>query len=241
MGLSRRAVIGSCFILGCAGPVSLWPLTALAMGPVPIPKRPMRLLRRLERSLTGGERLIVIREWRVDFREEGGAITIGGVQIDAQVAAPASLASLAAIEQSRSTADMWPIMLSSDGMIVATGIETTEADLAAALNVTQRIFAERGAPASQQAAHRQFLRELERARTTLLERLPDDLFFPAGKPMRTVRPIASADGLTGEFEVSYDAIPAFEGGWLGRAERRITTRIGQYEQHANELWELSEL
>ncbi|MFU7527066.1 hypothetical protein [Qipengyuania sp. ASV99] len=241
MALSRRAVIRSGVILGCAGAVALWPRRGVAMARVPIPERPMRLLRRLERSLIGTERLIVTREWRVEFRDEGDVIAIGGVQIDAQVAAPESLAPLAAIEQSRSTADMWPIMLSSEGMIVAAGADTIQADLAAALREAEKIIAERGAAAAQQAAHRQFLRELERARTTLLDRLPDDLFFPSGKPMRMVRPIELPGGLTGEFEVSYDAIPAIEHGWLSRAERRITTRIGQSEQLAIEQWELSEL
>lgn len=241
MPLSRRAFIGSGAILGCAGSMALWPRKALALARVPIPEGPMRLLRRLERSLIGGDQLIVTREWRVEFRGEGDAIAIGGIQIDAQVDAPASLAALAAIEQSRSTDTMWPIMLSSDGMIVAAGRDTTEADLAAALSEAKKIIIKRGAPAAQQAAHRQFLAELERTRTTLLDRLPEDLFFPVGTPMRVVRPIELPGGLMGEFEVSYDAIPAVENGWLGRAERRITTRIGQVEQHANELWELSEL
>ncbi len=87
----------------------------------------------------------------------------------------------------------------------------------------------------------QYLAELQQASSSLLTRLPDDLFFPRLGPMRSVRAVDLPGGLTGEFEVTYDAVSAQEGEWLADAEREVITRIAGSEQRAREVWTMREL
>ena len=45
--------------------------------------------------------------------------------------------------------------------------------------------------------------------------------------------------MTGEFEITYEATPVAEGGWLERAERQVVTRVGGSERRARETWTLA--
>jgi hypothetical protein len=199
----------------------------------------MRFSRRLERDLVGGAKLVVSRDWRIQFASQGQGIGITGVQLHAEVDAPETLASLAEIERSRSTADMWPMLLSGDGRIMSAGLGTREEDLAAAAREAERMIAQRPMPASQREAQRQYLSELARAGSSLLDTLPDDLFFPSGEPVRSSRVVALPGGLTGRFEVAYLGTRDALGGCLERAERQVVTRIGDTERRASETWTLS--
>lgn len=204
------------------------------------PPRPMRLSRRLERSLRGGANLVVRRSWQINFGSQGQGISITGVQLDARVDAPNSLAPIAAIEQSRSTEDMWPMLLSGEGRILAAGIGTLEEDMAAAVHEAERIIIRRPLPASEREVQLQYLAELGRAGSSLLDTMPDDLFFPASPPMRSSQTVELPSGLTGQFEVTYEAACAPARSWLERAERQVITRVGATEQKASEVWELAE-
>jgi hypothetical protein len=117
---------------------------------------------------------------------------------------------LADSERSRSTAGLWPIRLSAGGLILATGTGSAEA---AGLGLP-------GRPAS----------------AAVLERLPDDLFFPSLGPIRSVQAIELPGGLTGEFVVEYSARGVADAGWLDRAERRVTTRVAATRETAVERW-----
>ena len=228
-------------MLGFAAGVglSVTPGTLRAHQRIAIPTGPMRLTRRIERSLSGGAALTVERSWQVDFAQQGQGVRIVGQQLDARVDAPPSLAPLARIEESRSTDEMWPILLSDTGLILAAGNSLQQEDVNAAVRAAEQMIAARDIPASLKAAQLEYLPRLQQAGASLLETLPADLFYPKLGPQQTARAIDLPDGLTGEFVVSYDARACDAGGWLERAVRRVVTRIGDSERHALEEWLLA--
>ena len=241
---TRRGAIGGIVGLGCSAVLGLGSGAVLArtqISQITLPERPMRLSRRLERSLRDGAKLVVSRSWQVEFAHQGQGIGITGVQLDAEVDAPSSLAPIAAIEQSRSTEDMWPMLLSGDGRILAAGVGARNEDFAAVVREAEQMIARSRVPVSEQDAHREYLGQLGRAGSSLLETMPGDLFFPIGEPVRSSRTVELPGGLIGRFEVAYDAKCAATGAWLDRAEREVVTRIGSDERRAKELWMLAEL
>lgn len=201
----------------------------------------MRLARRLERRLRNGASILVERSWQVEFARQGRGVAVSGVQLSANVQAPARLAELAELEQSRSTAQMWPILLSGEGRIIAAGEYIRDEDLTAAIRQAEAIIAARNQGLAVEARLDEFLGQMQRAGTSLLEQLPPDLFYPAEGEHEIARPVILPEGLKGEFVMTYVAHKAMGRQWLGRAERRIATRIGDDERRSSEIWELSEL
>ncbi len=242
---SRRRAMSIFAGLGCSITLGAVPAAVFAQSSKALPSGPMRLTRLLERTLRGGAMLSVNRGWQVEFsrRANGNTteIVIDGVQVGVNVSAPTALSSLATIEEGRSTDSMWPIRLTDAGTIVSAGSGATSEDIEAAIAQARAMIAARPIPASQIESQQQYLREMQRAGSSLLERLPSDLFFPFERPLHSLRSMELPSGLIGEFEVTYDARSSALGGWLQHAEREIVTRIGQSEQRAKEQWTLAEL
>ncbi|AWW73241.1 hypothetical protein CD351_02235 [Erythrobacter sp. KY5] len=201
----------------------------------------MTLSRRIQRSLRDGQMVCVDRTWAVRFGRQGQGIAINGAQVDVRVDAPPSLAQLARLEEARSTDDMWPMLVSQDGMLVASDGRVSEEDLASAIAIAKEILAKRRARAQPSEAELRYLTDLQSAGSALLDRLPEDLFFPKMGPVKASRQMELPDGMTGEFEVRYEGVADERGGWLSHAERSITTRIGSSEQITREVWRMESL
>ncbi|WP_156777274.1 hypothetical protein [Erythrobacter sp. NAP1] len=180
----------------------------------------------------------VDRTWAVTFKRQDQAISIDGAQIGARVDAPPSLAQLAKVEEARSTDDMWPMLVSQDGILVASGGRISDEDLASAIAIAKDMMAKRRDGAQPSQAEVQYLADLQRAGSTLLDRLPEDLFYPRLGPVRASRQMTLPDGMIGEFEVRYEGVADPQGGWLSQAERSVTSRIGHSEQTARETWRM---
>jgi len=235
----RRALVGA--MAGAIAGMATYVPPLRATQSLDIPRRPMRLVRRLERGMRGGAVLTVERVWQVSFTTQGDGIAINGDQIAASVDAPDALAPLAKIEQSRSTAGMFPILLTSSGSIAAVGPYTKAADLAAVVQLAEAEIAKRAVPAAAKAQQLQYLAQLQRAASSFLQQLPHDLFFPVSQPSRAIRDVNLPNGLVGEFEVVYEARRAPDHSWLDLAVRRVVTRIGKSERHSREVWSMSEI
>ena len=238
--VTRRSVLGGA-IAGAFVGVGMPTAPLLAAQPVRIPDRPMRLTRRLERGMRGGTVLVVEREWLVTFAGQGSGFAITGDQTSAIVDAPRELAPLAQIERTRSTANMFPILLQPNGKIAAAGQYTKASDLGAAVEKAEAIVSERAIPGDAKAVQMQYLAQLQRASSSLLKHMPADLFYPATNSSQTRRPVSLPDGLVGEFEVTYEAHRAPNEQWLGRAERQVVTRIGTSERRSREVWTMAAL
>lgn len=241
MAASRRSVLGGLIGLGGASGFLASAQIAFAQSNVVPPNGPMMLTRRQERSLSDGKIIEVTRSWKIRFQAQTDAIAISGSQIAVSVEAPEALAPIAAIEEARSTDDMWPINLSLAGRIVDAGADVREQDFNAALAAAEQIIERDTNSANDQATRLDYLRRLENIGSSLLAQIPSDLFFPVGEPFQSQREVQLPDGLTGVFEVSYDARPVQQGTWLDRALRKVTTRIGESEKYALEEWSLSQV
>lgn len=234
ISISRRDVC-------LAGIVStLAPASALggATG-VAFPDGPMHLERKIERGLSDGEKIIVERSWQVQFARQGLGLSISGRQTDVDVAAPAALSSLVEIERGRATEGMFPILLSETGLLVAAGRSLLEEDMERAMREAQRMIERRNVSAETEKAQLHGLSILQRNAGRLLDEMPADLFFPVSPPMRASQPVDLGDGLEGEFEVTYEATRTPNHAWLNRAERTVTTRIGDSERRSREVWAMT--
>lgn len=203
-----------------------------------IPDGPMRLTRRLERGLRGGASIVVVRDWSVSFRRQGRGIAIVGSQLSASVDAPEKLAPIAKIEETRSTAGMWPILLAGDGRIVAAGKHTEDVDVAAAVREAEAMFARRKSSENVTAERAFYLAQLQQASHALIDQLPADLFFPTGGRWETVQPVELPNGLVGEFELVYTSQRAPGSSWLAFASRRVVTRVGGDQRRSLDEWRL---
>lgn len=234
-----RSLVASVPVMGVAAHST----AAFAQGTIVLPDGPCKLTRVLTRSLYDGNQIRVARQWRIAFARGGGLsgdrITVRGQQLSVEVDAPPSLAQFSALEEGRSTATMWPILLTQSGLIVAAGRGIVDADVDTALQTARQMIAERNGAEAAAMHVRRLQAELQSAGTSLLDRLPDDLFFPTVGPLQASRVVELPGGRVGEFEVSYEAVAVPGKGWLDRAMRQVTTRLDGTEQTAREDWSLS--
>lgn len=231
--LSKIAGFGvGAAVLGTSAPL-------LAIAPIPFPTTPMRLARTLTRDLGESASLSVERHWIVRFSQQGRGIVLTGEQTFAKVKAPTNLAPIAQIEEQRSTADMWPILLSPGGMIVGAGEYTRQADVKNAVKAAQSLISASPETAGSAATHALYLGHLQRAAGGLIDQLPSDLFFPNDEKPRFVHEtINLPEGQEGELSVSYTAAKSEEG-WLQSAQRSVLTRVGGTARRASEAWTMT--
>jgi hypothetical protein len=237
-GTTRRRLLTG--LMAAGGILALAPpLRALASAPLPLPGGPLRLTRELVRELGDGTAISVRRGWDVTFARQARGIMIAGTQVSASVDAPPSLADLARIEQQRSTAAMFPIMLTDAGLILASGTANAAPDdMAAALRAAEKMIAARPQSEGQRDNLRRYLAEIHRAGAGQFEALPPDLFVPAGTPLRRVEPVSLPGGMTGAFELVWEARANPDTGWLVSGQRQIITRIAELERRSREVWTL---
>ena len=236
-GLSRRrALLFAMSAIAAGAGSQLSP--ARATSKVTSPTSPMLLTRKLSRGLSDGEAVIVTRQWRLQFSQESRGVSISGEQTDVSVDAPPPLARIAQIEEQRSTADMFPILLSSEGVIMAAGENTSQASIDAALKAAEEVMMARGLAQASAAQQRQVMAQLQAAGSSFLDEMPGDLFYPSTTPVREVRRMPLGDGAFGEFEVSWEASAGADTGLLESATREVITRIGASERRSSENWRL---
>lgn len=210
-------------------------------GLLPLPQKPMRLTRRLERLLFDGNRIVIDRRWHVAFNQSNRDITVSGKQISAKVEAPANLDAFARIEESRRDDSMFPLTLSHKGVIMlGHQVDDDDAFGAAAREAERIIAASKQGPTTKNSVRRH-LQQMQQASQSLLTTVPRDLFFPSDPPVHNIRHVTLPDGTIGEFELSYSAEPNKDSGWLDRAERKIITRLGESERYSSEVWSLVEM
>lgn len=203
-GTRREAMAlwGAALAVGATSPAS-----ALAAQMRPVPDRAMKLVRSIDHTFHDGARLSVFRSWAVEFRKAEGGIDLWGEEATVSVEGSSQLASMIEHERERSTAGLWPVRLSSSGLILAAGAGSVS---------------DGGGEEAVGAA--------------ALDRLPDDLFYPSLGPIRSMQALALPGGAFGEFAVEYEARSVPGMGWLDRARRVVTTRVGNTRETAVERW-----
>jgi hypothetical protein len=203
----------------------------------PAPQGAFRLTRVLRRGLADGAAIIVTRQWQVSFAPQGRGLVVAGSQLSAEVAAPPALAALAALEQRRQPASLFPLVLDGGGRIALAAGNGDDAALSTAVATARRLIgAKAGAARAVEASA--FLNELTQTAAALVSRLPDDLFFPDPEPLTRSEAIALPEGGTGLIEIARVAERA-AGGLLRTCQRVVTTRIAEDSRTATETWSLA--
>lgn len=232
--------LGCVIAVGSAG--SLLAQASIATKPaIQIPDAPMRLTRRLSRGLHDGAAIVVTRDWRVRFTAQARGIAITGEQTGVEVHAPPALKPLSEIEANRSTAGMFPILLSPTGTIVAAGEMTSRMSIEAGMREAETLFEQGHGSAQTKEKQMQVLARLRQTGASLLDEMPGDLFYPLITPVREVRSFDLPDGSKGDFEISWEATHQADSSLLKRARREIVTRIGSSTRTSSEEWSLEAL
>jgi len=121
MSATNRRIAIAQLAVGTAA-LQMWSrASARTSGPLPIPDRPLRLVRAVDHTFLDQSHLSVFRSWHVKFERSGQGVNVSGEAAEVSVQASPSLAGFTEAERARSTAGMWPIRLSSAGLILAMG------------------------------------------------------------------------------------------------------------------------
>ena len=238
--LSRRqAVCGAGAMLGMNLVGLSLSTSAQANTSLLVPGVRMSLSRMVERELKDANKLVVSRSWDIRFSPSGQGFAVTGQQTSVAVDVPERLASIAEIERSRSTDQMFPIMLSDAGIIVAVGEDFSSADVSDAIDEAEGILRIGDMPTDRAGATHAMLMEIAQASTRMIEVLPADLFFPRQPLFEARRPLSVAGNGSGEFLLRYETRADPQTGLLQRAERQITTILGAQRRHSREIWTLA--
>ena len=232
---SRRSVLAGAAAITCNPVVS-----AAATRRLSIPSGPMDLQRTITRGLGLNAYIAVTRSWVINFAMQGSGVIVSGKQIDVEVDAPSSLEAFAQLERSRSTNAMFPMMLSDLGLLISAKRHLDSDDVQRALEEARQVIEARDLSDDNKAAQLAGLAELQRNAGSMLQGIPPDLFFPMKASSKAVESVLLPGGMTGEFELHYNAECASDAPWLKRSERRVITRIGDSERRSSDVWTMTQ-
>lgn len=230
MGLTRRNTLQAglaSLLLGSA--------PALATRTIELPRGALVLRRRVQRNLSDGASIVVSREWLVEFQRRDDLIVVDGRQTAVDVSAPDNLASLAAMERDRDDHSLFPIMLSTAGLIIGGGRKEPLDPMAAAISAARAILQR---TKDSMEVHRRNLAAIAAGGAALLDTIPRDLLYPEGGEQILRESIPLPDGTKGVFEQRYRATANPGGGWLDQAERLVATIVADTTSTSSENWDL---
>ena len=210
-------------------------------GPIVPPKAPMLFSRRLTRELSGGYAIVAERRFEVRFERLGNGFRIDGKQVAVSVDAPPNLAAYVRLEQQRTEAGMFPIMLDSHGLIRSDPEVTSHATLDRAVALALAQVEKMKLSDADKSEARSFLLSLEQAADKISSEPPANLFTPPPAPERLTREVALPGGLSGSISTQFSGSTAPETGLLERAERIVLTGTAGTTRRTLEHWRLDEL
>ncbi|WP_209349044.1 hypothetical protein [Pontixanthobacter sp. CEM42] len=203
------------------------------------PTGPMRFSRRLVRNLTDGKQIIVERTWKVLFAPAGQGFMLDGEQISVEVSAPPGLEALADLERRKREIGLFPLMLTSDGVIMGnSGSVAQKSVIDRAIELASQEVAARASSEADRKASREFLRALQSSAEKATSRLPRDLFQPQQMSAVDERTLPLPDGTKGTVLIEFSAEISAQTGLMQKASRMVTTRIGDSERTSAEKWSL---
>ena len=201
----------------------------------PPPDRPMLLSRTLTRELADGKAIVAVRRYRIAFHRTEAGWRVEGELVASEIEAPPALAAIAAIERARSDDGLFPILLDGAGRIVGSG-----GDGAQGRGAVERAVTMGAARVGEAPPGREFLTEVQAAAARGgLTRWPETLFLPGEEHREEAREVALPDGSTGVVRVALDRASPPGAATMARAERIVTTELGQTRRVARESWALA--
>lgn len=197
--------------------------------------------RRLEREMTGGARFVVMRRFTVGLSRAQGGFELAGNQSAVAVEAPPALARFAELERARIESGLFPLRLDARGQIVGWTTAQASGELASAVRQAQAMTDAAAIPADDQARLRVFIEAVHRAATSILTRLPPDLFAPAAPTREDRQVLDLPDGADGVVTARFAAETDPATGLMRSARRSVVTQIGENRRETVESWSLAPL
>ena len=223
--IARRDLLGAVSLLPAAALLPGAVLAASAVTPFAPGTTPFRLVRRVERELRDGARLVVERAWSIRFLPQGQGYRLEGKQADVSVDAPAALAFLADMERGRVEEDMFPLQIGANGEIMGQGSASSDATLAHAIEAVREKLARQFVQPDDRVAAERFLTQLQRAGEQALAGWPAILFAPGSLDRSEERAVPLPGGRTGAVTIRTLATSDPVTGLMQRFERRVETRL----------------
>ena len=205
------------------------------------PDGPMLYVRRLERALPGGARMVVSRSFAIRFRHENEGFLVEGEQVGVEVEAPEALAAFARIEREREEHGLFPLLLDSNGAIAAGILVPMATRLDAAVRETLAVLDGQVHDPAERAELMRFVAAFHQSAGKLVTQLPHDLFAPPATPRSERREVALPGGETGEVTVTFSAARDPATGLMRQARREVVTALHGDLRRTLESWQLAPL
>ena len=203
------------------------------------PDGPLRYRREVERSLIGGGRLLVAREFEVRFERFADGFMVHGHQVGVTVEAPPYLAALARLEEEREEQGLFPLSLDPFGRITSGEAKhLRQAKVTQAFREAQRMLASQGAGAGGYLEMAAFVGAMEQASAVIMAEMPEDLFAPAGPERSEDVPMALPTGDAGQIVSRFAGERDAATGLMRRARREVLTRVQDTTRLSVERWRL---
>lgn len=239
--IARRAVLRA---LGVVTFVPPWFSPAIAAERacrfVP-PSHTMRYRRRLERSLSDGEAVIVTRDFAIRFLPNARGYLVTGEQLGVSVSAPEQLAQFARIEEERIETGLFPLRLDANGKITGKHGESNGQWLDDAVDEARAHLAAHPLPEADRQELNRFISAIHNRATLVISQLPGDLFAPEQNEWAMTRELPLSEGLSGTVSTSFSAQLDASNCIMQQAERLVVTEIAGQQRRASESWSLTPL
>ena len=201
------------------------------------PQVPMLLTRELRRWLSDGKQVVSRRSYEVRFVPEAAGYRVDGRLVAVDVEVPPHLEALASLERARSDEGLFPLHLTTRGLIaeqraaaVNTGSQTR--------SLVDTMIAKSPLPSALRGSIKGFVAALLAHPEMASGHWPAELFHPMTGSRREVRNYALADGSPATTTVSIEAQGDGPGGLLQKCHRVVVTEAGGSMQRSEENWTL---
>lgn len=231
-----RAAAHAALLAGAAALATPAVATTPEVGFAPPPDQPLILSRTVVRELHDGAAIVATRRYRITFHPVGDGWRVDGKLIASEIDVPPSLASIAALERTRSDEGVLPIHLDHTGRIVAEPQPSSMGDpkaFAGALRAASRLL-----PGT---ASNGFLAQLGAVAAKPgggLSAWPEALFVPHGLFGANEQSFRLPDGSDGSVLITLDSDAEPARATMSRARRTVVTQVAGTRQVAREEWTL---
>ena len=233
----RRSVLRALGALALL-PMGTTQVIASPRKPVAFPQYPIRLRRKLVRSLRGGAAIEVVRDWSCRFERLGAGARLSGQQVGVSVQVPPPLKAMAAIEEQRDASGFLPLELDRTGLIVdwsqGQGVGARQA-----VRQAIEMFDDAFANASERQTAADFVTNIGKTAAEMVSQIPQDLIYPVPGTRIDTRPVELSEGLSGSYEVAVTVEVDPLSGLLRTFERTVTTTVGDTSRQSGEVWEIA--
>ena len=205
------------------------------------PTAPLMLSRTVIRELSDGNRIAVMRRYKVQFVPSGDGFLLTGELVEVRVEAPALLGKLAELERQRPDPQLFPFVLDARGVLLAEAGGTprdprSRTHLAGA---AAQLIAGSGLPADRTAQGSNLAGQLTAGAP--FSPWPSDLFIAVTPERRQHSKVALASGGHGDVDVLIRVGKLLPCGLPAVVERTITTLSQGVQRVSREVWTVDQL